>query len=483
MSTRSPGIARILLMIAFAGSCFGLLLFLWSSFGGSVPLRAQGYRMHVTFTEGAQLVTESDVRISGVPVGKVKSIRPDRRTGRSDVVLEIRPRFAPIPRDTRATLRTKTLLGETYVELSPGTATAAKVPDGGSLAPGRVSETVDFDEVLRTFDARTRQALQDGLQSSATALQGRGADLSAAIGTLSPFAQDGGTLLRVLDDHDQAVSRLVRDGGVAIGALSERRGDLAGLIGDANGLFSITDRRAASLRSAVTALAPFQRQARRSVERLARFQRKADPLVARLAPVAQELSPTLVDLQRLSPDLRALFQDVDPLVDASKAGVPALGRTADALRPALQQLEPLLRQTNPATQFVGRYPGELRSFFTNAASSLQASSTGGDGKRYGYLRLITPINLENLAVQKQRTPSNRPNAYAQPGIFKGLATGLPVLEGRQCTRSASDVGAVAGLFTLLGSSLTSAAPPCVQQAPFVNADGSRTDVPKVPADR
>jgi len=236
------------------------------------------------------------------------------------------------------------------------------------------------------------------------------------------------------------------------------------------------------VRSAVRALPAFERQARTTVERVSRFQRTADPLVARLAPVAQELSPTLTDLGRLSPDLRRLFQDVDPLVDASRAGVPALRRTTDALRPALQQLEPLLRETNPAAEFIGRYPGELRSFFTNAGSSLQGSSTGADGTRYGYLRLITPINLENLAVQRRRTPSNRPNAYAQPGVFAGLATGLPVLEGRQCGRAATDVGAVGAVLSLLGTTISSAAPSCAQQAPFRNADGSRTDVPKVPAD-
>ena len=43
--------------------------------------------------------------------------------------------------------------------------------------------------------------------------------------------------------------------------------------------------------------------------------------------------PTLEDLRRLSPDLRGLFGDIAPLVDASSAGVPALGRTTDALRP------------------------------------------------------------------------------------------------------------------------------------------------------
>lgn len=483
MSTRSPGVARILLMVAFAGSCFGLLLFLWTSFGGSVPLRAEGYRMHVTFSEGAQLVSESDVRISGVPVGKVESIRTDRRSGRSDVVLEIRPRFAPIPRDARATLRSKTLLGETYVELTPGSAAGPKVPDGGRLAAGRVSETVDFDEVLRTFDARTRAALQDGIQSSATTLRGRGADLSAAIGTLSPFAQDGTTLLRILDDHDAAVRRIVRDSGAAIGALSARTGELSGLITGAEDLVAITDRRERSIRSAVTALPAFERQARRTLERVSRFQRRADPLVARLAPVARELSPTLTDLGRLAPDLRALFTDVDPLVGATRVGLPAVRGTTDALRPALAQILPLLNQINPAAELVSRYPGETRSFFTNAGASLQASATGADGQRYGYLRLVTPINLENLAVQRRRTPSTRPNAYAQPGIFSGLATGLPVLEGRGCGRAAADIGAVGTILGLLGAPPGQAAPPCRQQERFTNADGSVTDVPRVPADR
>ncbi len=116
-----PSLGRILTMLVFALSCFGILLFLWLSFGGSVPLQPQGYRVTVGFPEATQLAKEADVRISGVHVGKVKSVegRTDR-TGLTDTVLEIDPRFAPIPRNTRAILRQKTLLGETYVELTPG---------------------------------------------------------------------------------------------------------------------------------------------------------------------------------------------------------------------------------------------------------------------------------------------------------------------------------------------------------------------------
>ena len=50
----------------------GLLLFLWLAFGGPIPLKLQGYRFGVSFAEATQLATEADVRISGVPVGRVK---------------------------------------------------------------------------------------------------------------------------------------------------------------------------------------------------------------------------------------------------------------------------------------------------------------------------------------------------------------------------------------------------------------------------
>src|SRR5919109_2198960 len=122
MQKQAPSLGRILVMVGFALSCFGLLLFLWLAFGGPIPLKPKGYRFQVRFAEATQLAKEADVRISGVPVGKVKTIEPDTKTGRSDVVIQLESRYAPLPSDARAILRQKTLLGETYVELTPGSA-------------------------------------------------------------------------------------------------------------------------------------------------------------------------------------------------------------------------------------------------------------------------------------------------------------------------------------------------------------------------
>ena len=120
MIKQAPSVGRILTMVAFALSCFGILIFLWLSFGGSVPLQPEGYRVNVAFPEATQLAQEAEVRISGVKVGKVRKVEPNEETGLTDTVIEIDARYAPIAKDARAILRQKTLLGETYVELAPG---------------------------------------------------------------------------------------------------------------------------------------------------------------------------------------------------------------------------------------------------------------------------------------------------------------------------------------------------------------------------
>src|SRR6266545_5957408 len=120
MIKQAPSIGRIVAMVVFTLSVFGLLMFLWLSFGGSIPLRPKGYRMEVAFPEAATLAQEADVRLAGVNVGKVKSKKLDKGGARTLVTLELKSQYAPIPKDTKAILRQKTLLGETYVELAPG---------------------------------------------------------------------------------------------------------------------------------------------------------------------------------------------------------------------------------------------------------------------------------------------------------------------------------------------------------------------------
>src|SRR5688572_7322025 len=117
MQTQAPTVGRILVAIGFALSCFGLLLFLWIAFGGPIPLKPKSYRFTADFPEATTLALEADVRVGGVSVGKVKELELPPEGNATRATIEIDPEFAPISEDTRAILRQKTLLGETYVEL------------------------------------------------------------------------------------------------------------------------------------------------------------------------------------------------------------------------------------------------------------------------------------------------------------------------------------------------------------------------------
>jgi phospholipid/cholesterol/gamma-HCH transport system substrate-binding protein len=434
MQKAAPSFGRIAVMVGFALSCFALLLFLWLAFGGPIPLKPKGYRVSASFAEASQLATEADVRISGVSVGKVKVIEPDAKTGRSLVTMELDAKYSPLPSDARAMLRQKTLLGETYVELTPGTEQAEKVVEGGRLPEGSVSETVELDEILRTFDPETRVAFQEWMQTQAQAIGPHGRDLNDALGNLGPFAEDAAELVDILNRQEPALSRLISDTGVVFEALNERGGQLRDLIENSNRVFATTAERDRELQETFVALPTFERESRQTVERLAQFARDTDPLVDQLRPAARELSPTLTDLSALAPDLKAFFSESNQLIDASKAGFPAAERVLEDLRPLLAQVDPALRQVNPVLEALGFYKRELTAFFANTVAATQATTISSRGPLH-YLRTANPFNAENLAVYPTRLPTNRPNAYALPGTFDSFTGGLAAYETRQCGRA------------------------------------------------
>ncbi len=95
MVTQAPRRSAVLAAIAFALSCVGLMIFVWTQFGGTIPFAPQGYRIHAVFKESGLLVPGADVRISGVTVGKVSSVQA--RGVNSYVTAQIRPQYAPLP--------------------------------------------------------------------------------------------------------------------------------------------------------------------------------------------------------------------------------------------------------------------------------------------------------------------------------------------------------------------------------------------------
>ena len=489
MQKQAPTLGRILIMASFTLSCFGLLLFLWSAFGGPVPLKPRGYTFKVSFGEATQLAQEADVRISGVPVGKVKKIEVGD-DGLAEATVEVTDKYAPIRSDSRAILRQKTLLGETYVELTPGTNGAANLREGGHLETRQVAPTVELDEIFRSFDEKTRKAFQVWQQSVAQGIQGHAQDFSDALGALPAFAEDTNKVLEILNSQTRATKLLIRNTGEVFRALSARDNDLADLIVNSNKVFGATGRRNEEIKQTFIALPTFIEESKKTLRRLEAYAANTDPLITDLHPWARAASKTFQSAKKTAPDFNRFIQGLGPLVTASKSGLPAGTRFLDQLRPLLGQFDPFLRSLNPFLRYIGLYNREFAAMFANFTAATNYNDKPGSAVRT--VRLSIPNNPEALSTYPSRMGPNRANAYSLPGLAGAVIGGLESFDTRNCSNPGYPEVAPPSdwlseslrnriLLYFFGESTTGIAPPCKKQGKFTFG-GETTDFPHVRTD-
>jgi phospholipid/cholesterol/gamma-HCH transport system substrate-binding protein len=421
MQKQAPTLGRLLTMVLFALSCFGLLLFLWLAFGGPVPLKPQGYQFKVAFPEATQLATEADVRMAGVSIGRVsgKELDTEGNANRTVATIELDPEIAPLAVDAKAILRQKTLLGETYVELTPGTKDAARIPEDGWLDNSRVADAVQLDEIFHALDPITRRSFQTWQQDLADGIDGHGQDFNDALGNLPRFIASGDDVLAVLDAQTAAVSRLIRNTGVTFEAITENEAQLANLITGSADTFGALASQNESLAEMFAIFPTFLDESEQTFAKLETFAVNTRPLIADLRPVARDLRPTLRAVKDFAPDLEQVFRKLDPLIDVSREGLPALRDTLNATTPLLGQLQPFLQELNPILEYLEYYQWQTADFISNGAGALADTvAVSTDRERGHYLRQWGPTGTETAAFWPNRPASNRGNAYLPP-VWQG----------------------------------------------------------------
>ncbi len=430
MVKEAPSLGRLMAMAVFTMSCFGILLFLWLAFGGSIPLRPENYRFQASFQEAATLAVEADVRLAGVNVGKVKKKELQKGAARTLVELELKNKYGPIPRDSKAILRQKTLLGETYVEISPGDRSKGNLPDGDTLPVTQVEPTVELDEIFEAFDKPTRDAFQEWVAELSKSIKGgRGQDLNDAFGNLEGFSVDGATLLKTLDQQEVAVRRLVKNTGVVFGALNERQGALRELVVNSNNTFEATASRDEALAETLRVFPTFLDESKATLARLEGFANETRPLVNALKPSADDLGPTVRDLGDLAPDLEGLFRDLDPLIKAGKTGVPDLEKFLRGGEPVFASAHQFFPELNPILSLLNFHQATVAGFISNGGSDI----TGPQGKP-GADRYQTQIGLiggRSFDRLTRRPGRERGNAYIAPNALNRVPS-LATFESFDC---------------------------------------------------
>jgi phospholipid/cholesterol/gamma-HCH transport system substrate-binding protein len=106
--------------------------------GDTVPMTAR-------FSSVAGLRAGTDVEIAGVPVGKVDSIAI--REYQAIVMMQIR-KGIELPDDTIASVKTRGLIGDVYISLSPG-GSDRMIPPGGRIL--ETEAAVDLEGLIGKF--------------------------------------------------------------------------------------------------------------------------------------------------------------------------------------------------------------------------------------------------------------------------------------------------------------------------------------------
>jgi virulence factor Mce-like protein len=496
MQKRAPTLGNLLVIVLFVLSCFGLLMFLWESFGGPLPLKPKGYRFSVAFPRSFSLAEESDVRISGVEVGHIVSVKLNKE-GRTQATVEIAGKYAPVRANMHAILRTKTLLGETYIQLIPEAQSGPYLADGGRLPNTQVEPSVTLDDILSAFNPKTRRDFQIWQEATAAAIDGRGEQINASFAQLEPFVESANKLVTVLDAQEGAVKALVHNTGVVFNALASRDHQLEGSIVNGERTFHAAAEASTAFAAAFRALPGFESKSRTALKEVDRFQAIADPYFKEFQPTERQLSLLLEAAKPFAPEFNKFLTALGPLTKAAKTSLPDLKKSLDLTVPVLENFRPVLHNLDPFLQYVGEYVPELQAFFANVAAASEASegnaNTTGEGPKLHLLTTMNVLSPQSLAIYPSPLGTTRGNAYPHSGSYSSLASGLPVFSTSSCSNSAPSVSGPANetvsteiIEKLIQFKVANApetandvpAPSCVKQGPFT-FNGETSEFPHV----
>ena len=214
---------------------------------GQEELFEREYKVKTYFDNSAGLLEGAYVRLSGVGVGSVSTIRfsDDSSLGKVQVVMEINKRaFSRISKDSHATIKTEGLLGAKFVEIVPGQGESiGRARDGivirGYTSPEMqeiISQSEEFvtnltaisrnlDKVVEAFADETNPgnarntllAMQESFQMISNTIS----VIEKQQGFLHTLIYDEqfATDMRSFSSNLSEVSRMIREGEGSIGGL------------------------------------------------------------------------------------------------------------------------------------------------------------------------------------------------------------------------------------------------------------------------
>jgi phospholipid/cholesterol/gamma-HCH transport system substrate-binding protein len=316
---------RVIAVAALIAAAFLCLVLLLSA--------SDGYRVKAVVADAGQLVKGNQVKVGGVAVGSVESVRLRDGGRAAELELSIDDGQAPLHEGTTATIRNPSLtsVAGRYLAVMPGPNNAPAIPEGGEIPTEDTTEIVDLDQVLNSLDPRIVAALRQVVRGSAEAATGRGKQLAAAIDSFNPALSRSAAVLGELDRDQAALERLVVSTSEVVDTLADHGAEIT----------RGTTAAGASLRA------------------IAGERRALASTLAGAPPTLERAAPTLASVRRLLADAEPAVREARPLARGVSRLLPALRPATEGLSEALPSLHRLVRSPGPdddATDLLRRLP-------------------------------------------------------------------------------------------------------------------------------
>ncbi|HKH42230.1 MAG TPA: MlaD family protein [Solirubrobacterales bacterium] len=318
--------ALILIALVIAGTYLA-----WTK---SIPFQSQ-FELKAVFQNAANIRKDSPVRIAGVNVGKVESVKSVCANGLSDscasnyseVTFTVDDDGLPIHSDAQVEIRPRIFLeGNFFLDVSPGSPSAHDLSDGDTIPVTQTSTAVQLDQILTSLQAPDRANLQKLLEGYGQALNRKPTPADDA--TQDPEVQ-GLTAAEAINKSFTYGATAARDSAIVNEALQGTSPhDLSNLIAGQARVFNALVGHESQLQGLVS---NFNTVAGALAEESTNLQRT----IRQLGPTLEVAEPSLRHTDSTLPFLRANAL-------ALAKGIPELPATIAASQPWLDQTAALL---------------------------------------------------------------------------------------------------------------------------------------------
>ncbi|MER6969804.1 MlaD family protein [Nocardioides sp. NPDC000445] len=349
----------------------------------------QSVAIEFTAAPGVRPEAVQEVRIAGVPVGRITAADPtDSGTAQVTVEFEKEQR---IYRNATAILRTKAPLNVMYIELDPGGPPADLLEDGGALPVAQTKRAVQPYEVLDKLDARTRAALTSLIDQTQIGLKDAPTTLPAGLDATTATMKQWEPVINALNERRTNISQLV----TSLTTISEAVGH------DRQRLTELTT----SMDRTLGAVAKRDKQLSESLDTLPGFTEQLSGSMGEVNDLTGQLDPTLKDLDKASDTLPEAVENLDGtvgsvhnFVNGAAPVVDRAGPVVDDLRPFVADANPALADLKPVVGYLPQATKELVPWMDDlAAFTYQTSSSfslydanGGMGRANLHVDLTNP---------------------------------------------------------------------------------------------